>query len=700
MTKSYTYVALASAVFRRDIRQGALGPDISSLFLGRLKVTVEGDFDEGAYTYLRKPGHAVIHVGFLTVCSLLGVDPCAVVPEADVRKVAKVTKTVMEGLAYHECGHLLQTDMTGEAFDAVDDAHRPFLPTIKKGVNHIEDPAMEHLVVQSPYHRFMRPYFRHNNSLAFPKAAKAYSDDGSFGSLLWYVLLYLRVGPRVLTARNAFFESMRPKGILDRLRGAYRERDAKERCRKQVAFVEWLIDEFGLKADQQPRPMEHERPVIIVVDKLPNGKTTQSKLQPQDGQLPPVSVVEAGDGGEGGEGELPDADVIDLRKAKDDPSEGEGEEAKEGCGEGDLNKGGDAGEGSQGAETGQRPSGSDAGDESAPEQPGGVDDPDLDWETGDDDPVLVLATDGLNGGYDRDLDAALRVDAESNDSSDCFRSKDSYDVRDAVPSEEAFDDATRKQSEAIAGLASALDELKDESAPTQVHGLPDGEELCVEDYIETIVSGDRSFDVFVQEAPGREITDLAVSLLVDCSGSMSGRESLIAHATSCMVAMACEEAQVPVEISAFSTGGMLLLKEFDEDLRDCVVQLGMLRSDLSRSFSKASRDPIGLWGGTDLEGALPLLFGRLRKYEGKACKLAFVITDGDTGDPETTGRLVAEARGEGIVVVGIGIGTSIDSLRTCFDHCESFDFNSLERLPMYVANEIRAAMASAGFQGY
>lgn len=318
---------------------------------------------------------------------------------------------------------------------------------------------------------------------------------------------------------------------------------------------------------------------------------------------------------------------------------------------------------------------------------------------GEEDPVDVLATDGLDTAYDEDLVNALRVDQESNDSSNCFNASDTYEAVRSDPALNAFEECSRKIAPAVSSLASALEELKDESAATLIHHLSDGEDFSVEDYVDTITSGERSLEAYTQETDGREITDLAVSLLVDCSGSMCGAESAMAYTTSCLVATACEEANVPTEIAAFSTGGMLVLKSFEEENADCITRLGILHSDIRGAYNRVA-ESIGLWGGTDLEGALPLLFGRLRKYDGKACKLAFVITDGDTGDASVTGKLVRDARQEGIVVIGIGIGTSLDELRKCFGHCQVFDTSSLGRLPQYVADEIREAMASNDFLNY
>lgn len=692
---------LARAVYRRDIRPSALGSSISSMFFGSLSVSIEADDDLECYTYMRKEGKAVVHIGLGFACLASGYNPNGHVKDA--LQMAKRLKTAMYAAAYHELGHLKKSDMTGEPYKAIPTQYTPFMPFIKKGTNVIEDPAMEREVRKSPYMKRIGLFFKWVNKNYFTKEAKSYKDDGSLDSFLNYLLLYLRVGPHLIASRNAIYDSLIPKGIEAKLREAYRERNATRRLKKQITFFEWVVDEVQPDTTKDAVGGFHERPVIIIVDPK-TGKKGKLTPQPSDGEeedseLPPVSVVEAkeaedGDGTEK-EGENPDADIIDMRKNRPEGSEeGETEVA-------DTPDGGGEGE-DEGSDTEDSPSKShQAGTGEGPDERSGQ--ADFDWELGDEDPVEVLAVQGLDSEYDPELENALRVEGETDKSSTAYLARDMYDVADADAAMNLYFQQTAKAASVTSGLAYSLTELKAETASTEIHWLSDGEELSFNDYLEDKMSGCPTHEIYVDTKKGREITDLAVYLLVDCSGSMEGEASQLAYTTSCTVMAACKEADVPTEISAFSSawgeGGILVVKSFEDSPEEAIPRMGLLCSETGNVYDQIAPG-LSLWGGTDCESALALALGRIRNYDEKANKLLFVITDGDTGSPETTGALVSQARQEGIVVIGIGIGTSLDNLRKCFAHCKVFSSQSLGQLPGYVAEEIRLAMASDEFEGY
>jgi uncharacterized protein with von Willebrand factor type A (vWA) domain len=249
-------------------------------------------------------------------------------------------------------------------------------------------------------------------------------------------------------------------------------------------------------------------------------------------------------------------------------------------------------------------------------------------------------------------------------------------------------------------LAESINILKAETANYDRHFLSDGEEIDVDDYRDVLASGEKTLDIYRSDVQGREITDLAISVLVDCSFSMSGKSSRFAYLAAIMTALACEESEVPCEFEAFSTGGVLYVKHFEERLDECRRLMGMFWDSVDSCYSALCSSTVSLWHGTELEEALPIVLSGLRRYEEKQAKLLFVITDGDTGSPDRTGRLIQEAREEGIVVIGIGVGVSESNLRRCFGRCKSFSQESLEKLPDYIAQEIEEAMASVNFSGY
>lgn len=769
--KSYrNALELARAVFKRDIRPN-LSSSFSAIFLGKLRIILECDDRDQQYTYLKKPGVAVIHLGLGAVCRYAVDNPSNPIPPNQVEAYAKRIKTFIIGYAYHEIGHLLFTDMTGGALKSIDIKYNPFLGFIKDVLNVMEDPKMERLMSKDIIYKFSKPYFGILTKAIFAPQAKKYKDNGTVADLLNYLLLWLRCGPKALAGHNnAMFDSLVPKGIYDKIRECHRENDAMERARKQVAFAIWLVDELGIKAKDVGQRTTQDRPVIIIVDKTPGGQQQQKPLMPKDMPLPPVSIAEVGDeeDGDDEDGEQPDADIIDARKNKPEPKE-EDDESSE-SGKGDSSDEGDEDEGDgddpKGSESKQKPSkspskpqksdepdeGDDAewgdegeddgvsdegdedgeeescdeedgddgedgesqssqnqdsdskqstaGHENGPKSKPSVADKDFDWEFGAEDPIEAMAEAALDTAVDADLDTALTIDSESEDRSQEYDAKVDFEVTDPDTANKTFERCAESLGFMPAALADVIKELKAESEDIDLHYLSDGEEIDLDDYLDIKASGTKSLDVYRDDIKGREITDLAVSVLVDCSGSMGGQPSMFAYSASVLVALACEEAEVPCELAAFSTRGVLYVKHFNEEWSDCRETIGMLCSEIAGCYDTVSNDTIYLWGGTELEEALPIVLGNLRKYEEKQAKLLFVITDGDTGDVRKTGEFIQAAREEGIVVIGIGVGTSESNLRECFDHCCSFSQSSIAKLPEYVAHEIEEAIASNNFSGY
>ena len=713
---------------------------------------MECDDTEAQYTGLKKPGLAVIHLGLGLACRCVGQLPSPI-PDGMVRATAKSLKTFIEGFAYHEIGHLLYSDMTGSAVTAIDPKYIPFLAFIKDMMNVMEDPKMERLMAKDLIYKFTRPYFAILTKKLFIPQAQKYVDRGTVSDFVNYILLWLRCGPKVLTAHNKMFDSLVPKGICEKIRECHRENDGMKRAKKQAAFAVWLIDELGLKSKDIQSRVTPERPVIIIVDKTPGGTNQPKPLMPKDASLPPVSIAEAGDDdGDGDSGEQPEADVIDARKNKPEPKGKDEKPDKQGSGKSSQEKESEGEEGTEGEKadekptetndepskdgTGSKEQGADdktddkaddgnsgtepdgegeddqsssptpndgsrslAGHGMGPKQAPPKPSKDFDWEFGNENPIEILEEDALLSSPDPDLESALDVEDDANDSH-AYEARMDYEVDSPELAYGQYARCAAGLGSVPATLADVIKQLKAESADYERHLLSDGEEIDVDDYLDVLASGSTSLDVYRDDVKGREITDLAVSVLVDCSASMMGRKSKFAYATSVLVSLACEEAEVPCEFAAFSTQGVMYLKHFEEKREDAADILGMFSDDERYNYSPVTVDTLRMWGGTELEEALPIVLGNLRKYEEKQAKLLFIITDGDTGNVAKTGQLVREAREEGIVVIGIGVGTSEANLRACFDHCKSFGTDSLQKLPEYIAEQIEGAISSDNLSGF
>ena len=81
MKKYATNMDLAQVVCYRDVYPSALGSALSSMFLGQLEVFIETDKGFDCYTYMRKPGKAVVHIGIGFACLAAGLAPDAPVQD-------------------------------------------------------------------------------------------------------------------------------------------------------------------------------------------------------------------------------------------------------------------------------------------------------------------------------------------------------------------------------------------------------------------------------------------------------------------------------------------------------------------------------------------------------------------------------------------------------------------------------------------
>ena len=686
---------------------------VNAMFYGGLKVAIRSSNGPDSYTFQPKPGMATIVLSPATAAAAATSAPNS--PTAPTPKEMRWMKAAALGLLYHEIGHLKCTDMTGKPFqDAAKDleqlASRIKAPaeaissSAQTFANICEDPAEERLMSNHRLYSFTGKYFRFLRKRIFVPMAAKYQDDGDIDSLFNYILLYYRVGPAAISGKNAIFEKLSQKGLRKKLAEVYKEENAYARARKQIDLYIWIIDNSGLKEKQAcaSQPQTPDRPIIILVDPDPNGKHQKSVLQPEIGNLPPVSVVQAQSGGSQEKNDDSDQNPIIIDQRKNKPSGEEGEE--KGNGEGSEQGSSEEAEGNEGKEGGKdgendssssSSSSSSAGKEKGGLKAGGD-------EGGEEEDIFSIGSedadeigDDFGDAYDASLDQTVAMLNESRGKG-WVEARRAVQVIDDSPVS-LFDSFASQNSGLAVALASSLRELKDASAPEVISRLSSGSDVNLDDYIDIEATDSPSISFFQEEIPGREITDLAVSILVDCSGSMMGDSCRTATAACSLICLGCEAADVPSEVTAYSSGDVVWIKRFEDDVATAKPYFGLLDNSCSHSYRDAD-NLIHLWGGTTTEDAAALVIQSLRGYEGKACKLLFVITDGYTSNIDRMKEVVSAARKDGIVVIGIGIGVGRDALERNFGKCASFDRSSLGSLPEYVATQIREAMATPDFQ--
>ena len=771
---------LAEAVFARDARK-SLSISFSGFFYGALKIQLSASTGD-AYTTQPKPGVAIINVSIPLAVKAAGYSLDKPVPKKEADRAAALIKRAFLAMGYHEVGHLKMTDMSGDGVKELraKGVSESLISFAREVANIIEDPTMERMFSHEGYYAFTGKYFRWLVNRIFVEQGQNYSDSGDIMSFLQYMLLFVRLGAKRIKGRNAQFDSLAAKGLIPMIFDAAREPDGRKRFRKQLDIGLWIAKELNLD-DQQlnsAKGATPQRPVIILIDPTSKNGQKQIKQAPMQGPLPPVSIAEASDDGDGGQGQMPDADIIDLRKNKPQgqdqgqqsqgqgqnqdqqgqnqqpgqQSQGQGQDqqsGQQGQGQSQQGQGQNQGQDQQGQGQNQQPgqqsqsqqsqdqdqdqdqdqgqsqqgqdqnqqtqgqqgqgqqSGQQGQDEGQSQGQqgqgqdqqgsygsgksvhvlGGPMDATAQDFAGGEDP-LEIHTDDFNDSF-LSIDPDLAAAAEMEDGAKIAYFEDEYEVLDGDTLAEYHRQMAENFSSEILDLTESIAEMRAETAP-QVHGrLEDGEDIDIDAAIENEQSPYPATDVFQEERKGRPMTDLAVSFLVDCSGSMKGTRSVCAYSTAAMIIAACADNDVPTEVAAFSDSDVLYAKRFEDSPEKAPELLGILNDRLDGNY----RD-IGnmLWGGTNLAHALPTVLGRLKAFHGTAFKALFIITDGDTGDRDRVKALVEDAKSNGIICVAVGIGVSEERLRECFGECRSFDANSLRTLPTYVSDVLKEAL--------
>lgn len=134
----------------------------------------------------------------------------------------------------------------------------------------------------------------------------------------------------------------------------------------------------------------------------------------------------------------------------------------------------------------------------------------------------------------------------------------------------------------------------------------------------------------------------AVSLVLDCSGSMDGVEIQLATQAVIALVEVCSAMGVPVEVVTFEGSHVGPVKTFDQPLAQTRAKIGS----------------IGAGGGTPTAEGLWVAGNRLftRKEERK---LLLLVTDGMANDMAGARQVAQMIERSGIEVYGIGLGTDV-----------------------------------------
>lgn len=284
-----------------------------------------------------------------------------------------------------------------------------------------------------------------------------------------------------------------------------------------------------------------------------------------------------------------------------------------------------------------------------------------------------------NGAGDGDgLLSSAPAEGEWNSALDSARDHVWLDMREEVIYPQSLRrEAEERLDKAIPVAADVADYLKlfeGRKRPRWESGYRSGDRLDVRAIVAGKAQGLPRLDIFKRKVPGGRMPDVAVTVLVDCSGSMRGLDDRAAIASEAAFAMAwaCDEAKVPLQILSFGRIGggcrdgtemTVVHKRFEEPLDDALPRI--LGTDANRGgafrpipeiiLSDGSRARSMRWMDNAEEVSLWHIWQRLKKVNHEH-KLVIVFCDGQTrGSRAALKGVVRGMEEDGIGVIGVGI---------------------------------------------
>lgn len=593
--------------------------------------TIKLSFDVNknqAYTHLGKDHRTRrIMLGGLLVKEIAGMQDKYTSKKAIKDNYGKIVMTII-GLDYHEMAHNLFTDMVSDLIiNYPQIQYRGFLHIL---FNMVEDVVIEILIdklFQLKFANKTRPavYFYHLKQALFAKQAENYEDKGTVDDFINYLLLVLRCGKDKVKGTNAIYEKY-VDGFRPLLQAALRTVNATERLKKVIELGEWMIANIEELKFTMPTPRERRSGSLKDLE-----DTTDTGFG--KGTLPPGDFGEPGgksDDPKPTDKTLP-AESSKPGEKTDTPSAGEGKSVK------DPDKEDDAlSESKEKSEKGGK---------------------DYDSEAKEAEKALSDLTDKL----DEEIDELIEADESSilnTDLHEWVYAKDEFEIDNTVV--DILDNQIHEFSEEINTVANLLKLIKSRTKARYIGHYSSGK-LDVKKVMSNKMHETPSTKVFKQKHGTRKANDLAIWLVGDNSGSMSGEKSTLCNQAMLVLAQACDWAGIPFCASVFtktedySTGVSVTVveKKFEDDFTEMKPYFAINDSYLKRYVSAEKEIP--LFRGNSEEVNLYYIWQEFRKVKHDS-KLLIVMCDGETTGSKNTLRTVIDSiETDGIGVIGVGI---------------------------------------------
>lgn len=238
--------------------------------------------------------------------------------------------------------------------------------------------------------------------------------------------------------------------------------------------------------------------------------------------------------------------------------------------------------------------------------------------------------------------------------------KDDYEYDDKVI--ERLDDQIQQFIDTINDVSKFLKLFKGRIKPRDFSGFSRGK-FDVKRAIANKMKGGCDVKLFKQSVKRGQDADLAVSLLCDNSGSMSGTKSALCSRAALTLAQACDWAGIPFECNCFTkthdsmdgTCVTITEKSFTDTFEKAKPYFAINDSGLLRSYLRSEKR-IPTFCGNSEEINLYYIWKKFAKVDHRS-KLLIVMCDGaTTGSESDLKDIVRKIEAEdGIIVLGIGI---------------------------------------------
>lgn len=268
--------------------------------------------------------------------------------------------------------------------------------------------------------------------------------------------------------------------------------------------------------------------------------------------------------------------------------------------------------------------------------------------------------------------------------------KDEYDVDDEIA--DILDQEIGEYSDLINDVTKFLELFNSRIRPRRTPGYLSGK-LNVRRAMQNDIVGGCDIKLFDKDVKRGEAPDIAVSLLCDNSGSMTGEKSKICAKAALVLAQACDWANIPFECNAFTktadtdygTCITLKIKDFEESFDSAKPYFAINDNSLIRHLKPSQYIPT--FCGNSEEVNIYYIWQKLLRNPHKQ-KIMFVLCDGGTtGSRKDLANIIQQVEDSGIMVIGLGVLTH--DVQGIYPNNKVFNsLTELEELSQYLIDTI------------